>query len=138
MPDTRSAITHKFAVRGHKYYVTVGLYEDNRPAELFITQAEGDPTIRGLLDCFAMSISISLQYGMPIEALVKQFVGRRFEPNGPTSNKKIENAESIVDYIFCWLRQEFVSGSRKNGPDHNPRRRSILNAIDEIGQPRRG
>jgi len=113
LPATRSSITHKFDVAGHEGYLTVGLYEDGRPGELFITMAKEGSTVGGMMDAFATAISLCLQYGVPVEALVKKFSHQRFEPSGMTSNRDIPFAKSIVDYIFRWLGITFLEDFRK-------------------------
>jgi len=107
LPNDRRSITHKFDVGGHEGYLTVGLYEDGKPGELFITMAKEGSTIGGLMDCFGIAISICLQYGVPLEALVHKFTHSRFEPSGFTKNPTIPMAKSLVDYIFRWLEQQF-------------------------------
>src|SRR5205085_2895061 len=119
LPDTRNAITHKFDVAGHEGYITVGLYEDGAPGEVFITMAKEGSTIGGLMDTIATLVSVSLQYGVPVESLVRKFEHVRFEPNGMTRNQDIPMAKSLVDYIFRWLAMEFVSGYRAM---HAPKR----------------
>ncbi len=113
LPATRPSITHKFDVAGHEGYLNVGLYEDGSPGELFITMAKEGSTVGGMMDAFATSISLCLQYGVPLEALVKKFSHQRFEPNGMTSNKDIPFAKSIVDYVFRWLGLTFLEEYRK-------------------------
>jgi ribonucleoside-diphosphate reductase alpha chain len=113
LPDTRRSITHKFNVAGHEGYITVGLYEDGRPGELFITMAKEGSTIGGLMDCFGTAISMSLQYGVPLEVLVNKFSHTRFEPMGHTTNPDIRIAKSVVDYIFRWLGNEFLPGYKE-------------------------
>ncbi len=113
LPDTRRSITHKFNVAGHEGYITVGLYEDGRPGELFITMAKEGSTIGGLMDCFGTALSMSLQYGVPLEVYVNKFSHTRFEPMGPTKNPDIPLAKSIVDYIFRWLGNTFMPGFRE-------------------------
>jgi ribonucleoside-diphosphate reductase alpha chain len=121
LPDTRNAITHKFDVAGHEGYITVGLYEDGAPGEVFITMAKEGSTIGGLMDCIATLVSVSLQYGVPVSSLVRKFEHVRFEPNGMTRNQDIPMAKSIVDYIFRWLAMEFVPGYRElNAPPRKP------------------
>jgi ribonucleoside-diphosphate reductase alpha chain len=110
LPDTRRSITHKFSVAGHEGYLTVGLYDDGRPGELFITMAKEGSTVGGLMDSFGTAISIALQYGVPLETLVQKFTHARFEPQGFTSNPDIRMAKSLVDYIFRWLGMEFLDG----------------------------
>ena len=113
LPDTRQSITHKFSVSGHEGYITVGLYPDGRPGELFITMAKEGSTIGGLMDCFGTAVSMSLQYGVPLEVYVNKFSHTRFEPMGFTKNPDIKIAKSIVDYIFRWLGITFLPGFRE-------------------------
>jgi ribonucleoside-diphosphate reductase alpha chain len=119
LPDTRSAKTHKFDVAGHEGYITVGLYDDGQPGEVFIRIAKEGSTIGGLMDTIATLVSVSLQYGVPVESLVRKFEHVRFEPSGMTRNPEIPIAKSLVDYIFRWLAMEFVPGYRAQ---HAPRR----------------
>src|SRR5690606_25875757 len=113
LPDTRESKTHKFSVAGHEGYVTVGLYPDGRPGELFITMAKEGSTIGGLMDAFGTAVSMSLQYGVPLEAYVGKFSHMRFEPQGHTKNPDIRFAKSIIDYIFRWLGITFLPGFRE-------------------------
>jgi ribonucleoside-diphosphate reductase alpha chain len=113
LPDTRKSITHKFSIAGHEGYITVGLYDDGRPGELFITMAKEGSTIGGLMDAFGTAVSMSLQYGVPLEVYVNKFSHTRFEPMGHTKNPDIRIAKSIVDYIFRWLGIEFLPGYRE-------------------------
>jgi ribonucleoside-diphosphate reductase alpha chain len=113
LPDERRAITHKFSVAGHEGYVTVGLYEDGMPGEIFLTMAKEGSTISGLMDSFATAISLTLQYGVPLEALVEKFSHMRFEPAGYTKNPEIPIAKSLVDYIFRWLASKFLTADLK-------------------------
>ncbi len=108
LPDEREARTHKFSVGGHEGYISVGLFEDRRPGEIFITMAKEGSVISGLMDAFATSISISLQYGVPLEVLVKKFSHMRFEPSGFTGSKEIPMAKSIMDYLFRWLELRYL------------------------------
>ena len=110
LPDTRQSITHKFNISGHEGYITVGLYPDGRPGELFITMAKEGSTIGGLMDCFGTAVSMSLQYGVPLEVYVNKFSHTRFEPWGYTKNPDIKIAKSLVDYIFRWLGITFLPG----------------------------
>ena len=110
--DTRASITHKFNVGGHEGYLIVGLYEDGRPGELFITMAKEGSTIGGLMDSLGTAISVALQYGVPVESLVNKFAHQRFEPMGMTTNRDIPFAKSLVDYIFRWLGMQFIDGYR--------------------------
>ncbi|NLF24145.1 MAG: vitamin B12-dependent ribonucleotide reductase [Deltaproteobacteria bacterium] len=109
LPDERQAITHKFSVGGLEGYLTVGLYEDGSPGEIFLVVAKEGSTLSGVMDAFATSISIALQYGVPLGALAKKFSHMRFEPSGFTQNKDIPLAKSIVDYMFRWMSQKFLS-----------------------------
>jgi ribonucleoside-diphosphate reductase alpha chain len=113
LPDTRQSVTHKFSVAGHEGYITVGLYPDGRPGEMFITMAKEGSTIGGLMDCFGTAVSMSLQYGVPLEVYVSKFSHTRFEPMGHTKNADIRVAKSIVDYIFRWLGITFLPGYRE-------------------------
>jgi len=109
LPDERRSITHKFSIAGHEGYITVGMYEDGKPGEIFLVMAKEGSTISGLMDAFATSISMALQYGVPLEALVEKFSHVRFEPSGFTKNPEIPFAKSITDYIFRWLAAKFLS-----------------------------
>lgn len=113
LPDTRNSKTHKFSVAGHEGYITVGMFEDGRPGELFITMAKEGSTIGGLMDAFGTSVSMSLQYGVPLEDYVRKFSHMRFEPQGHTKNPDIRIAKSLIDYIFRWLGIEFLKGYRE-------------------------
>jgi ribonucleoside-diphosphate reductase alpha chain len=126
LPDTRKSITHKFSVAGHEGYITVGLYPDGRPGELFITMAKEGSTIGGLMDCFGTAVSMSMQYGVPLKVYVSKFSHTRFEPWGHTKNPDIRIAKSIVDYIFRWLGITFLPGYREasNGVTAPPGNRS--------------
>ena len=109
LPDERQAITHKFDIQGHEGYITVGLFEDGQPGEIFLVMAKEGSTISGFADAFAQAISYALQYGVPLQALVDKFSHVRFEPSGMTRNPEIRFAKSIVDYIFRWLASKFLS-----------------------------
>jgi ribonucleoside-diphosphate reductase alpha chain len=109
LPDERRAITHKFSIGGHEGYLTVGLYDDGSPGELFVTMAKEGSTISGLMDAFATAISYSLQYGVPLKFFVDKFSHVRFEPSGWTGNPTVPYAKSIMDYIFRWLGARFIS-----------------------------
>jgi ribonucleoside-diphosphate reductase alpha chain len=117
LPDTRKSITHKFSVAGHEGYLTVGLYEDGQPGELFITMAKEGSTVGGLMDVIGTCTSMALQYGVPLITLVDKFRHARFEPSGMTSNKDMPFAKSLIDYIFCWMGCQFIPGyAEKNIP----------------------
>ncbi len=119
LPDERQAITHKFSIGGHEGYITVGLFEDNTPGEIFITMAKEGSTISGLMDSFATAISYALQYGVPLKFFVDKFAHVRFEPSGWTGNPQVPYAKSIMDYIFRWM------GAKWLGPEY---------AISEAGE----
>jgi ribonucleoside-diphosphate reductase alpha chain len=113
LPDERRAITHKFDIQGHEGYITVGIYQDGTPGEIFLVMSKEGSTISGLMDAFATSISLALQYGVPLEVLVKKFAHTRFEPSGFTKNPEIPIAKSITDYIFRWLASKFLDGTQQ-------------------------
>jgi len=120
LSDTRTAITHKFDIAGHEGYLTVGLFESGQPGELFITMAKEGSTIGGLMDGIGTLTSLALQYGVPLEALVRKFAHVRFEPSGFTKNRDIRNAASITDYVFRWMAIQFIKGFREaNSPNQN-------------------
>jgi ribonucleoside-diphosphate reductase alpha chain len=120
LPETRGSITHKFNVAGHEGYLIVGLYEDGRPGELFITMAKEGSTIGGLMDSLGTAISVALQYGVPVESLVTKFAHQRFEPMGMTTNSDIPFAKSLVDYIFRWMGMQFIAGYRDQNAPRRP------------------
>ena len=109
MPDERRSLTHRFNIGPHKGYITVGLYDDGKPGELFVIMAKEGSVITGLMDAFSSSVSIGLQYGVPLPVLVNKFAHMRFEPSGFTNNEHIRMAKSIVDYIFRWMALKFLS-----------------------------
>jgi ribonucleoside-diphosphate reductase alpha chain len=113
MPDTRMSLTHRFEIAGHEGYITIGLYEDGQPGELFITMSKEGSTIGGLMDTVGTLTSIALQYGVPLESLVKKFAYQRFEPSGFTKNPDIRNATSITDYVFRYLGCQFIKGYKE-------------------------
>jgi ribonucleoside-diphosphate reductase alpha chain len=113
LPDTRPSLTHKFNIEGHEGYINVGMYEDGSPGEIFVTMAKEGSTISGMMDAFATSISLTLQYGVPLRDLVQKFSHMRFEPMGRTENREIPVAQSIVDYIFRWLASRFLGEEEK-------------------------
>ena len=120
LSDTRPAVTHKFDIAGHEGYLTVGLYDDGQPGELFITMAKEGSTIGGLMDTIGTLTSMSLQYGVPLETLLRKFAHQRFEPSGFTKNAEIRNASSIIDYVFRWLALQFIPGYRESISAPNP------------------
>jgi ribonucleoside-diphosphate reductase alpha chain len=109
LKNERSSITHKFSIGGHEGYLTVGKYDDGTPGEIFIKMAKEGSTLSGIMDAFALSVSIALQYGVPLRAIVDKFVNSRFEPSGYTGNPEIRYAKSIVDYLGRWLGGKFIS-----------------------------
>jgi len=109
MPDTRSSMTHKFCIEGHDGYITVGLYEDGTPGEIFLSMAKQGSTVSGLMEAFGRAISYALQYGVPLPDLVRNFSHMRFEPMGRTENRDIPMAQSIIDYVFRWLASLYMS-----------------------------
>jgi ribonucleoside-diphosphate reductase alpha chain len=117
LPDTRDSITHKFSIDGHEGYITVGLFEDGRPGELFIKMAKEGSTMSGLMDTIGILTSLALQYGVPVEALTRKFEHMRFEPAGVTKNDRIRTAQSVVDYIFRWMGLAFSEVYRASQPD---------------------
>jgi ribonucleoside-diphosphate reductase alpha chain len=116
LPDERHAITHKFDIAGHEGYITVGLFEDGQPGEIFLVMAKEGSTISGFADAFAQAISYALQYGVPLQDLVDKFSHVRFEPSGMTKNPDVRFAKSIVDYIFRWMATKFLSPTRSSAP----------------------
>jgi ribonucleoside-diphosphate reductase alpha chain len=110
LPDERMATTHKFSIAGHEGYLTVGLYEDGQPGEIFLRMAKEGSTVSGLMDTIATMTSISLQYGVPLKTLVDKFSHTRFEPSGFTNNREIPIAKSVMDYVFRYLGGRFVQG----------------------------
>jgi ribonucleoside-diphosphate reductase alpha chain len=113
LPTERTAVTHKFDIAGHEGYITVGLYPDGQPGEIFLKIAKEGSTVSGLMDSFATTVSVALQYGVPLKDLVNKFAHVRFEPSGFTGNSEIPIAKSIVDYIFRWLGSRFLSDDDK-------------------------
>jgi ribonucleoside-diphosphate reductase alpha chain len=132
MPDTRTSLTHKFEIAGHEGYITVGLYEDGQPGELFITMSKEGSTIGGLMDTVGTLTSIALQYGVPLESLVKKFAYQRFEPSGFTKNPDIRHATSITDYVFRWLACEFIKGYKEATSPNRSQPDLPLKEIPEI------
>jgi ribonucleoside-diphosphate reductase alpha chain len=125
LPDERNSITHKFDVAGHEGYITVGLFEDGTPGEIFLVMAKEGSTISGFADAFAQAISYALQYGVPLQTLVDKFSHSRFEPSGMTKNPEVRFAKSIVDYIFRWMATKFLS--------HEAQFRAGVNLREEHG-----
>nr|MBA2371670.1 vitamin B12-dependent ribonucleotide reductase [Chloroflexota bacterium] len=113
LADTRASLTHKFTIEGHEGYITVGLFDDGTPGEIFVTMAKEGSTLSGMMDSFATSVSLLFQYGVPLTHLVEKFGHMRFEPSGWTGNPEIGFAKSIVDYVFRWLGHRFLSAEDK-------------------------
>ena len=113
LPVERAAVTHKFDVSGHEGYITVGLYPDGQPGEIFLKMAKEGSTVSGLMDSLATSVSLALQYGVPLRDLVNKFAHVRFEPSGFTGNQEIPIAKSIVDYVFRWMGSRFLPADEK-------------------------
>ena len=117
LPDLRDSKTHKFSVGGHEGYLTVGMYEDGRPGEIFLNMAKDGSVISGLMNTIALMTSVSLQHGVPLEFFVNKFSHIRFEPSGFTNNKDIPIAKSIIDYVFRWLGLQFLPDSQIDGDE---------------------
>jgi ribonucleoside-diphosphate reductase alpha chain len=109
LPAERRSITHRFEVGGHEGYIIVGMYDDGRPGEVFIKMAKEGSTLSGVMDGLALSLSVGLQYGVPLKALVDKLTNTRFEPSGFTQNAEIRYASSVLDYIARWMGGKFIS-----------------------------
>jgi ribonucleoside-diphosphate reductase alpha chain len=112
LPDERSAVTHHFSIAGHDGYLTVGLYPNGKPGEIFIRMATAGSTIAGLMESFGTVVSVALQHGVPLQVLVSKLSHTRFEPSGWTGNEQLGYAKSIMDYLFRWLELRFLSGTQ--------------------------
>ncbi|HEY1950073.1 MAG TPA: vitamin B12-dependent ribonucleotide reductase [Bryobacteraceae bacterium] len=123
LPDERNSVTHKFSIGGHEGYITVGMYEDGTPGEVFISMAKEGSTISGLMDTLATSISYGLQYGVPLKFFVDKFSHVRFEPSGWTGNQQVPYAKSIIDYIFRWLGARFLGITESSEVGNTPKLR---------------
>jgi ribonucleoside-diphosphate reductase alpha chain len=144
LPDERQAITHKFSIAGHEGYITVGMYEDGKPGEVFLVMAKEGSTVSGLMDGFATSLSLALQYGVPLEAIVDKFSHTRYEPSGFTKNPDIGYAKSITDYIARWMAVKFLGRTREDSGEaavipattsETPRPVAIAAAVRSPGHP---
>jgi len=113
LSDERQAITHKFSIAGHEGYLTVGMYDDGQPGEIFIKISKEGSSISGFCQAFCRAFSLSLQFGLPISEAVKRFKGMKFEPNGMTGNPDIPEADSIIDYVARYLELEFAAPDRR-------------------------
>ncbi|MDA0347031.1 MAG: vitamin B12-dependent ribonucleotide reductase [Verrucomicrobia bacterium] len=128
LPDTRTSLTHKFTIQGHEGYITVGCFEDGSPGEVFIKMSKGGSTISGLMDTIGVLMSSSLQYGVPLETLVRKFTHVRFEPEGFTPNPDIPMAKSVIDYLVRWMGMEFIPGYREK---MSPKARAEAKAAEQ-------
>jgi ribonucleoside-diphosphate reductase alpha chain len=133
LPDERQALVHKFDIAGHEGYITVGLFADGQPGEIFLVMAKEGSTISGFADAFAQAISYALQYGVPLQALVDKFSHVRFEPSGMTRNPEIRFAKSIVDYIFRWMASKFLSNDAQYNAGVNGR--ELEAAVPGVTEP---
>ena len=137
LPDERHSLTHHFSVGGQEGYVTVGLYEDGLPGELFIRMAKEGSTVSGLMDSFATAVSLALQYGVPLRVLCDKFSHTRFEPSGWSGNPKIGYAKSLTDYLFRWLELRFLKGEQGllfELPKTSQLRREVTSVVEGLGQ----
>jgi ribonucleoside-diphosphate reductase alpha chain len=130
LPDERKALTHKFQIGSHEGYITVGQYDDGTPGEVFITMNKEGSTLSGLMDAFSTSVSVGLQYGVPLKILVNKFSHVRFEPSGFTANPNIRVAKSIIDYIFRWLGMKFLSPEERKALGLNVIEGGAVSSID--------
>jgi ribonucleoside-diphosphate reductase alpha chain len=112
LPDERAGITHHFSIAGHEGYLTVGLYPNGQPGEIFIRMAKEGSTIAGLMECFGAVVSVSLQHGVPLQVICDKLSHTRFEPSGWTGNEELGYAKSIMDYLFRWMALRFLSGKQ--------------------------
>jgi ribonucleoside-diphosphate reductase alpha chain len=129
LPDERQALTHKFSIAGHEGYLTVGQYENGQPGEIFLRMAKEGSTVSGLMDTIATMTSISLQYGVPLKALVDKFSHTRFEPSGFTNNKEIPIAKSVMDYVFRFLGNRFLQNEAPVEDDQGTEDEADLAAV---------
>ncbi|MHB1156635.1 MAG: TSCPD domain-containing protein [Phycisphaerales bacterium] len=109
LPSTRASVTHKFNIGGFEGYLTIGLFEDGSPGEIFIKMAKEGSTLSGMIQGFCRAFSLALQFGLPLEEAVMRFKGMRFEPMGQTDNPDVPQAMSVIDYVACYLEYEFLS-----------------------------
>jgi ribonucleoside-diphosphate reductase alpha chain len=134
LQEERASITHKFKVGDHEGYVTVGLYPNGDPGELFVTMAKEGSTVSGLMDSFALAVSIALQHGVPLKLFCEKFAHTRFEPSGWSGNADIGYAKSIMDYIFRWLQLRFLTGQQQMlFESFRPKLSAISSQLSEIG-----
>jgi ribonucleoside-diphosphate reductase alpha chain len=133
LPDERCGITHKFSVGGQEGYVTVGLFEDGLPGEIFIRISKEGSTVSGLMDSFATAVSLALQYGVPLRVLCAKFSHMRFEPSGWSGNPEIGYAKSLTDYLFRWLELRFLKGEQRTLFESLPIRAAPTAVVHENG-----
>lgn len=117
LSEERRAMTHKFRVGDQEGYITVGLYDDGQPGEIFLKMSKEGSMLSGLMDCFATAISIGLQYGVPLKVMARKFTNVQFPPNGETENPNIPTAQSIIDYVFRWLALKFLAPEERQAID---------------------
>lgn len=137
LPDERHSLTHHFSVGGQEGYVTVGLYEDGVPGEMFIRVAKEGSTVSGLMDSFATAVSLALQYGVPLQILCDKFSHTRFEPSGWSGNPRIGYAKSLMDYLFRWLDLRFLKGEQRilfEVPRAKEQPADLRNAAQALGE----
>ena len=137
LPDERHSLTHHFSVGGQEGYVTIGLYEDGLPGEMFIRMSKEGSTVSGLMDSFATAVSLALQYGVPLQVLCNKFSHTRFEPSGWSGNPKIGYAKSLMDYLFRWLELRFLKGEQGilfELPKVIPMRTEPGSTVEQLGQ----
>jgi ribonucleoside-diphosphate reductase alpha chain len=136
LPSERKAITHKFSIGGHEGYITVGMYDDGQPGEIFLVMAKEGSAISGMMDSFATAISLALQYGVPLKVLIDKFSHVRFEPSGHTGNPEIHFAKSTVDYIFRWLASKFLTTEEQLQTGVHVMSKANLSGVDETSAPK--
>jgi ribonucleoside-diphosphate reductase alpha chain len=137
LPDERHSLTHHFSVGGQEGYVTIGLYEDGLPGEMFIRMSKEGSTVSGLMDSFATAVSLALQYGVPLQVLCNKFSHTRFEPSGWSGNPQIGYAKSLMDYLFRWLELRFLKaeqGSLFEFPKVAPMKREPESTVAQLRQ----
>ena len=139
LPAERASVTHKFVIAGHEGYVTVGLYPNGSPGEIFLRMTKEGSAVAGLLDSFATAVSLALQHGVPVRALAEQFAETRFEPSGATANEQIPYALSIMDYLFRWIELRFLSGHQMDlfaNLSHTPEQTNAVRVTGKISGPK--
>ena len=132
MADTRVALTHKFDIAGHEGYITVGMFEDGQPGELFVQMQKEGSTLGGLMDTVGALTSMALQYGVPLDSMVRKFAHQRFEPSGFTKNPDIRTASSITDYVFRWLGCQFIKGYKEATSPHKGQAELPMKELAEL------